>query len=157
MLNFFGTKITNGLFWFILHFRTFFWGVSHVKSSKKWKWDSGRPPPCFFFFKFPVHFSWERPSDYNTWRLITNQFFNLVPNLTQGLYHHFVWVLFTGWGSAWKSRVAGVRLKRRQNVRQNKLESQKNWIKRPENNRCELGDTATLERKLKLLGRSVNS
>ena len=24
-------------------------GVSHVKNSKKWKWDSGRPPPpCFF-------------------------------------------------------------------------------------------------------------
>ena len=33
---------------FILHFRTFFWGVSHVKNSKKWKWDLGRPPPCFF-------------------------------------------------------------------------------------------------------------
>ena len=31
-----------------MHFRTFFWGVSHVKNSKKWKWDSGRPPPCFF-------------------------------------------------------------------------------------------------------------
>ena len=35
--------------WFILHFRTFFGGVSHVKNSKKWKWDSGRPPPPLFF------------------------------------------------------------------------------------------------------------
>merc|ERR1712061_839745 len=23
-------------------------GVSHVKNSNKWKWDSGRPPPLFF-------------------------------------------------------------------------------------------------------------
>ena len=34
-------------------------GVSHVKNSKKWKWDSGRPPPCFFQ-NFPV-FGGERP------------------------------------------------------------------------------------------------
>ena len=32
------------------------WGVSHVKNSKKWKWDSGRPTPVFqnfhiFLFK----------------------------------------------------------------------------------------------------------
>ena len=33
-------------------------GVSHVKNSKKWKWDSGRPPPLFFskFPHFPVFF-----------------------------------------------------------------------------------------------------
>ena len=48
--------------WFILHFRTFFWGISHVKNSKKWKWDSGRPPPPVFskFPHFPVFF-WQRP------------------------------------------------------------------------------------------------
>ena len=48
--------------WFILHFRTFFWGVSHVKNSKKWKWDSGRPPPLFFQNShiFPFFF-WQRP------------------------------------------------------------------------------------------------
>ena len=46
--------------WFILHFRTLetfiVGGVSHVKNSKKWKWDSGRPPPLFFskFPHFPV-------------------------------------------------------------------------------------------------------
>ena len=36
-------------YFFFLHFRTFFWGVSHVKNSKKWKGDSGRPPPPLFF------------------------------------------------------------------------------------------------------------
>ena len=30
-------------------------GVSHVKNSKKWKWDLGSPPPLVFFLKFP-HF-----------------------------------------------------------------------------------------------------
>ena len=39
--------------WFILHFRTFFGGVSHVKNSEKWKWDLGRPPPPVFF-KIPT-------------------------------------------------------------------------------------------------------
>ena len=47
--------------WFILHFRTlgtFIVGGSH-SNSKKWKWDSGRPPPVFFlqnFHIFPVFF-----------------------------------------------------------------------------------------------------
>ena len=49
--------------WFILHFRTFFGGVSHVKNSEKWKWDLGRPPPLFFskFPHFPVFFFGQRP------------------------------------------------------------------------------------------------
>ena len=33
-------------------------GVSHVKNSKKWKWDSGRPPPCFFKIPTFSRFFW---------------------------------------------------------------------------------------------------
>ena len=33
---------------FFPDFTVYFWGVSHVKKSKKWMWDSGRPTPLFF-------------------------------------------------------------------------------------------------------------
>ena len=38
-------------------------GVSHVKNSKKWKWDSGRPPPPVFskLPHFPIFLGGERP------------------------------------------------------------------------------------------------
>ena len=49
--------------WFILHFRTFFGGVSHVKNSKKWKWDSGRTPPLFLQNSHIFPFFRERPLD----------------------------------------------------------------------------------------------
>ena len=36
---------------FFPDFTIYCWGVSHVKNSKKWKWDSGRPP---YFLKIPT-------------------------------------------------------------------------------------------------------
>ena len=54
MTRFFLRKIEkkHGLFCFL-------GGVSHVKNSKKWMWDSGRPPPVFSKFPHFPGFFWE--------------------------------------------------------------------------------------------------
>ena len=73
MARFFLRKIEkkHGLFCFL-------GGVSHVKNSKKWMWDSGRPPPCFFKIPtFSRFFFWQRPSD------------NVIKNLRRSSEHLF--------------------------------------------------------------------
>ena len=51
-----GTPPLPPVWEFFPDFTVYFWEVSHVKKSKKWKWDSGRTPVFSKFPHFPVVF-----------------------------------------------------------------------------------------------------